>query len=137
MSCDDQIRRSDCPISYSLDIFGDKWTLLVIRDLIFAHKRHFRELLSSTERIASNVLADRLKRLEACGIITRRPDPESGRRVVYELTDKGIDLIPVLLEMARWGATHDAQTAAPRDFVRRIDRDREGLIAEIKSALSD
>ncbi len=113
MSCDDSTRRSDCPISYSLDIFGDKWTLLVIRDLVFAHKRHFRELLSSTEKIASNVLADRLKRLEGCGIITRRPDPDSGRRVVYELTEKGIDLIPVLLEMARWGARHDAQTAAP------------------------
>jgi DNA-binding HxlR family transcriptional regulator len=124
-------RRSKCPIAFALDIVGDRWTLLVIRDLVFARKRHFRDFLASSEKIASNILASRLKMLEARGIVVRRPDPESARQGIYELTEKGADLIPVLLELVRWGAKHDAQTAAPRSFVRRLERDRERLIAEL------
>lgn len=129
-------RRSACPISVALDVLGNKWTLLVIRDLVFAHKRHFRDFLASPESIASNVLANRLRTLEAQGIVSRRVDPDSARKVIYELTPKGIDLVPVLLELIRWGAKYDARTAAPEAFTRRIDRDREGLIAEIRAALA-
>lgn len=129
-------RRSACPISVALDVLGDKWTLLVIRDLVFARKRHFRDFLASPEGIASNILASRLRTLEMQGIVSRRVDPDSARKVIYELTSKGIDLVPVLLELIRWGAKYDSKTAAPEAFTRRIDRDREGLIAEIRVALA-
>jgi DNA-binding HxlR family transcriptional regulator len=129
-----RFRRSSCPISYALDIFGDKWTLLVIRDLIFSRKRYFRDFLASSEKIASNILADRLKTLEASGIVSRRPDPANARKIIYELTEKGRDLIPALVELVRWGAKYDAETGAPKHFIRRIEKDREGLIAEIRSS---
>jgi DNA-binding HxlR family transcriptional regulator len=128
-------RRSGCPIAYALDILGDRWTLLVVRDLVFARKRHFRDFVASPERIASNILADRLRALEGFGIVSRRPDPESARQVIYELTEKGEDLIPALLELIRWGAKYDTDTAAPRALARRIERDRKRLIAEIRSSL--
>jgi len=130
-----RFRRSYCPISYVLDIFGDKWSLLVIRDLALSHKRYFRDFLASPERIASNILADRLKTLVAAEIVSRRPDPANARKVIYALTEKGEDLIPALLELGYWGAKHDAETAAPKHYIRRIEKDREGLIAEIKSSL--
>jgi DNA-binding HxlR family transcriptional regulator len=126
---------SGCPIDYALDIFGDRWTLLVIRDLVFGGKRHFREFIASPEGIASNILASRLKKLEQRGVISRRADPENRKQVVYELTEKGIDLIPVLLEIARWGGTHDSSTAAPKAFVERVQRDRAGLIRDVTAAL--
>jgi DNA-binding HxlR family transcriptional regulator len=127
-------RRSACPISYSLDFMGDKWTLLVVRDLLFKGKRHYGEFLKSEEAIATNILADRLLMLEAGGIIRKSPDPDSGVRYVYSLTDKGLDLIPVMLELAVWGATHDARTAAPRAFIRRYRSNREGLIKELRQS---
>lgn len=135
MASKDHDRRSGCPIAFALDLVGDRWTLLVIRDLVFAGKRHFRDFLASEENIASNILAARLKTLEARGIVARRPDPDSGRQRIYELTDKGAQLIPALLELARWGAKYDAQTAAPRKLIRRIEQDRDGLVADLKSAL--
>jgi len=126
---------SGCPIDYALDIFGDRWTLLVIRDLVFGGKRHFREFIESPEGIASNILASRLKKLEQRGVISRRADPENRKQVVYELTEKGVDLIPVLLEIVRWGGTHDPDTAAPAAFVARVERDRAGLIRDVTEAL--
>lgn len=135
MSRKDDNRRSACPISFALDILGDKWTLLVIRDLVFMHKRHFRDFLASTENIASNILASRLKRLEARGIVSRRPDPASARKVIYELTAKGAELVPLLLELIRWGAKYDPKTAASASFTRRITEDRERLITEIRASL--
>lgn len=113
---------------------GDRWTLLVLRDLIIVGKRHFRELVTSPEGIASNILTVRLKVLEAHGLITRRRDPDSARQLIYEPTAKGLDLLPAMLELARWGATYDQETAAPENFVHRIEKDRDGLIAEIRSA---
>lgn len=125
--------RSHCPISYALDFVGDKWTLVVLRDLILAGKRHFQEFLQSDERIASNILASRLKRLEADGMVTREADPEHGRRVVYAPTAKALDLLPVLLELVRWGVKHDPGSAAPPQMVRRITEDRERFMAEIRA----
>ena len=106
--------RSPCPISYSLELFGDKWTLLVIRDMVFQRKQYFRDFLASPEKIASNILAARLKSLVSSGIISRRPDPANARKIIYELTEKGEDLIPALLELAHWGAKYDADTGAPK-----------------------
>lgn len=128
-------RRSYCPISYGLDLFGDKWTLLVVRDIALARKRYFGEFLASEEKIATNILADRLKALVASEIVSRRPDPSHARKVIYELTEKGEDLIPALLELGLWGAKHDAESAAPKRHIRRIEKDRDGLIAEIRASL--
>lgn len=121
-------RRSGCPISYSLDIFGDRWTLLILRDLLLGQKRYYRELLTSDERIATNILSSRLKHLEAQGIITRQFDPNDRRQYVYEVTQKGRDLLPILLEIAAWGATYDQQTAAPDGFVEEFRSDRDSVI---------
>jgi DNA-binding HxlR family transcriptional regulator len=125
--------RSHCPISYGLDIVGDRWTLLVLRDLIIVGRRHFREFLAADEGIASNILTARLKQLEACGILSRRPDPDDARQVIYEPTPKGLDLLPVMLELARWGATYDPKTAAPKELVRQIETERQKVIRRIRA----
>ncbi|MGE0464321.1 MAG: winged helix-turn-helix transcriptional regulator [Vicinamibacterales bacterium] len=130
---------SRCPIAVALDVFGDRWTLLVIRDLLFKGKRHYREFLESHEGIATNILADRLARLEAEGLVSKTLDPHHGRRRVYALTRKGYDLIPVILEMIEWSARHYPQggsgalvVGAPADLRQRLRGDRAGLIAEIE-----
>ena len=130
-------RRSNCPICFGLDIFGDKWTLLVLRDLVFQRKRYFRELLASDEGIASNILSDRLKRLEAHGLVSRIGDPDDARQIVYRLTEKGIDLVPVLVEIAYWSAKHHPHTGAPKSFVKAFERDRQVYIQDIVSNLKN
>jgi len=95
-------QRSRCPINLALEIFGDRWTLLIVRDLMFAGKRHFRELLRSDERIASNILSDRLNMLVEQGIVTRTGDPSHKQKAVYSLTQRGIDLLPVLAQIGIW-----------------------------------
>lgn len=98
--------RSGCPVSLGLDIFGDRWTLLVVRDLMFSGKRHFREIMSSAEGISSNILADRLKLLLDEGIITKADDPSHQQKAIYSLTEKGIALLPVLMQISRWSYTY-------------------------------
>src|SRR5262245_1064596 len=101
-------RRSGCPLNASVEMLGDRWSLLIIRDMMVRGFRTFKEFLSSDERIATNILADRLGRLEGYGIITTRPDPSDGRKRHYLLTAKGMDLAPVLTEMVLWAAAHEA-----------------------------
>jgi DNA-binding HxlR family transcriptional regulator len=99
--------RSGCPINLTLEILGDKWSLIVIRDMMFANRRHFRDLLNkSLEGIASNTLADRLQRLERQGLITRRDDPSHKQKVIYSLTEQGIALLPLLAEAGAWGLAY-------------------------------
>ncbi|WP_461119550.1 winged helix-turn-helix transcriptional regulator [Saccharothrix stipae] len=98
--------RSNCPISLSLEIFGDRWTLLVLRDVIFADARHFRELLASPERISSNVLADRLAALVEHGLLTKSDDPSHKQKVTYNLTEQAIQLLPVFVQLNVWGTQH-------------------------------
>ena len=123
-----------CPIDYALEIFGDRWTLLVVRDLMFRGKCHFGEFIESPEGIASNILTARLKKLEAHGLVARELDPENRKRVTYRLTDKGLALAPVMIEIVRWSGAHDPDTAAPKAFLRRAAKDREGLIKETIAA---
>lgn len=123
-----------CPIDYALEIFGDRWTLLVVRDLLFRGKCHYSEMIDSEEGIASNILASRLKKLEAHGLISRETDPVNRRQVIYRLTDKGLALAPVLIEIVRWSGAHDPETAAPKAFLRRAAKDREALIRETIAA---
>lgn len=102
-----QDKRSGCPINLTLEVLGDKWSLLVIRDMIFGNRRHFRELLThSEEGIASNVLADRLQSLLALGLISKRQDPTHKQKVIYSLTEPAIQLVPVLAQIGAWGRRH-------------------------------
>ncbi len=96
--------RSYCPINLSLEIFGDAWTLLVLRDMMFAGKRHFRELMQSDERIASNILANRLARLVDEGLLTKSDDPTHKQKAIYSLTEKAIALLPVIVQIGAWGS---------------------------------
>ncbi|WP_217577858.1 helix-turn-helix domain-containing protein [Mesorhizobium sp. GbtcB19] len=98
--------RSGCPISLSLELLGDRWTLLIIRDLVFAGKRHFREFLQSDEGISSRTLAERLQTLQDEGILTRSDDPTHGLKAIYRLTEAGIDLLPVLATLGAWGSKY-------------------------------
>lgn len=96
--------RSGCPINLALEVLGDRWSLIVIRDILFGNRRHFREMLANSEEgIASNILADRLKRLVKAGVLTRATDPTHRQKAVYSLTEQGIELLPVLAQMAAWG----------------------------------
>jgi DNA-binding HxlR family transcriptional regulator len=133
----DKKRRSDCPISTALDIFGDKWTLLIVRDLMFKGKQSYGEFLNSEEKIATNILADRLQLLERSGIINKAADPSHGAKFIYKLSAKGIDLLPVLVEIILWSATHDVNTAADRQFVEEARDDKVKLLRKISLALTE
>jgi DNA-binding HxlR family transcriptional regulator len=129
--------RSYCPINLSLEIFGDTWTLLVLRDMMFGGKRHFRELLQSDEGISSNILADRLVRLVEHGLLTKADDPTHKQKAIYSLTEKSIALLPVIVQIGAWGSRwvpdakkldapsrkflRELQEAGPRDWARRQD----------------
>lgn len=131
-----QKRKSDCPINFALEIFGDKWSLLIIRDLMFKGKKTYGEFLLSEEKIATNILADRLIMLEEAGLIKSKKDKENKSKFNYTLTEKGIDLVPVLLEIVKWSAKHDKKTAAPKEFIDRVKNDREKFIQEITESLT-
>lgn len=135
MTSNNTNRRSDCPISFGLDIFGDKWTLLILRDLLMRGKSKFGEFLASEESIASNILTDRLSRLEASGLIAKAKDTRDGRQIIYRATEAGIDLLPVLVELAYWGASHDPKTGAPKEFVKAYRLDRSGLLRKLKAEI--
>jgi DNA-binding HxlR family transcriptional regulator len=102
-------QRSGCPINLTLEALGDKWSLVVIRDMMFGNQRHFRDMMAnSMEGIASNILASRLKRLTELGFISARPDPTHKQKVVYSLTEKSIQLVPLLAVIGAWGIRHTA-----------------------------
>lgn len=123
--------RSGCPVSISLEVVGDRWSLLIIRDLMVRGLRTFREFQQSGEGIATNILAERLQRLEAAGIITAEAEPADRRRVNYRLTEKGIDLGPVLLELLIWGARHE-ETGLPRPLIAKMASHRKEVLAEVR-----
>jgi DNA-binding HxlR family transcriptional regulator len=123
--------RTGCPLSRSLEILGDRWTLLIIRDLMVRGLRTFREFQESGEGIATNILADRLEKLVQSGIITADVEEQDRRRINYRLTEKGIDLAPVLLELLVWGARHE-ETTAPRALIAKMQKNREQFLAEVR-----
>jgi DNA-binding HxlR family transcriptional regulator len=129
-------RRSGCPVSISLDMFGDRWSLLIIRDMMVRGFRTFKEFQGSGEGIATNVLADRLQKLEAAAIVIAEVDPTDARRVNYRLTEKGIDLAPVLLELLIWGARHE-ETGAPCAVILEMESNREAVLAEVRRRWRD
>jgi DNA-binding HxlR family transcriptional regulator len=124
-------RRSGCPISLALEIFGDTWSLLIVRDLMFKGFRTFNEFLSAGEGIASNVLTDRLAKLEAAGVIDKREHGADARRFEYRLTRKGIDLAPAVVEIVLWSVRYE-QTDAPAQIVRAMAKQRTRFLSDLR-----
>jgi DNA-binding HxlR family transcriptional regulator len=127
-------RRSGCPLNASVEILGDRWSLLIIRDMMLRGFRSYKEFLESYEGIATNILADRLRTLEAHGIITAQQDPADGRKLIYSLTTKGIDLAPVLTEMVLWAAAHEE--TGNQALVRLMQKDKQQFLAQIRQRWS-
>ncbi len=128
-----------CPVNYALDIFGDKWSLLILRDIVFKSKKYYGEFLTSPEKISTNILANRLLKMESEGLLSKTQDTQNLSKFVYQLTSKGQDLIPVLLDLIEWGAKYDPQEnvssdiikGAPLNLLTRLHQEREQLIDEI------
>jgi DNA-binding HxlR family transcriptional regulator len=129
--------KSHCPINFSLETFGDSWSMLIIRDIVYFGKKTYGEFLDSEEGISSNILASRLVHLENKGILVKRPHDIDKRKEVYVLTEKGLNLIPVLLEMAGWGAQHDPDTYAPQGWIAAVYADRELMIKQIRETVQN
>ena len=119
-----------CSVASALELVGDRWSLLILRDMILRGSETFNEFLHSDEKIATNILADRLRRLESYGIISSKQDPADGRKMIYVLTSKGIDLAPVLTEMVLWAARHEETGNQP--LVRQMRTAKEQLLAEVR-----
>ncbi|HKV59037.1 MAG TPA: helix-turn-helix domain-containing protein [Ktedonobacteraceae bacterium] len=128
-------RRSDCPINFALEIFGDPWSLLLIRDIVYFGKKTYGEFLASEEGMATNILASRLAHLEHQGILVKKLSEQDKRKEEYALTEKGLDLIPVLVEMANWSAQYDPHTGAPPDWIALMKADRERMIQRIRETV--
>jgi DNA-binding HxlR family transcriptional regulator len=122
--------RSGCPLNASVEVLGDRWSLLIIRDMMLRGFRAYKEFLGSYERIATNILADRLRKLETHGIIASERDPSDGRKLIYSLTPKGLDLAPVLTEMVLWAAAHE--DVGSQTLVRQMREDKEQFIAAVR-----
>ena len=123
--------RSDCPISFSLDILGDKWTLLILRDMVFAGKSTYGEFLQSAEKMATNILADRLATLESQGFVTKQVAADKKSKFTYRLTEKGLDLIPLLMEISLWGAKYNPAGGNPT-LLQELATDKEATITRYR-----
>jgi len=123
-------RRSACPLNASVEMLGDRWSLLIIRDMMLRGFRTYKEFLECYEGIATNILADRLRKLVAHGIVTTKMDPSDGRKVIYQLTEKGIDLAPVLTEMVLWAAAHE--DTGNQALVRQMQKDKKQFVAGVR-----
>lgn len=130
-------KRSDCPVSNSLDIWGDKWSLLIIRDLIYAKECTYGDFLKAPERIATNILASRLQALEENKVIEKLDHPDSKVKVLYRLTRKGIDLLPVLIEINLWAEKYFPLPEDSKAILKAVKKDKAGFIkARTKELLS-
>jgi DNA-binding HxlR family transcriptional regulator len=129
--------RSDCPLNFGLEIFGDRWSLLIVRDLMFFGKRYYNEFLDSAEEISTNILADRLAMLEKEKIIQKRKDKDHKQKLVYSLTQKGIDLVPVIIEIGFWSEKYASNLNPSRDIILgEAKKDKQKGIINIKKRLS-
>lgn len=127
--------RSTCPISTALDLFGDKWSLLIVRDMVFNGMNTYGDFLNGGEKIATNILADRLLLLEAGGIITRQKHPDSKAKVLYALTPKGIDLVPALVEIISWSAKYHEVHPFAKQFAKQVRKNKEGVVKQVLAGL--
>jgi DNA-binding HxlR family transcriptional regulator len=128
-------RRSDCPINFALETFGDPWSLLIIRDIVYFGKKTYGEFLAPEEGMATNILASRLSLLEHKGILEKKAFEGDKRKEEYILTEKGMDLIPALVELANWSAVHDPQTGAPAAWIELMKAEPEKMIRLIRETV--
>jgi DNA-binding HxlR family transcriptional regulator len=128
-------KRSNCPISSSLDIFGDKWSLLIVRDLMLHKTRTYGDFTKSEEKIATNILANRLQVLEDNGIIIKLPYPDNKVKGLYQLSKKGISLIPALIEIALWGGEYASNTEEPSSFLKDVKKNKTKFLKNIMNKL--
>jgi len=128
-------KRSDCPISSALDIVGDKWSLLIIRDIALSGKNTYNEFLKSEEGIATNILADRLAMLEMAGLLAREGHPESKAKIFYRLTAQGIDLLPVLVEIILWSDKYLPISPQAKQFAKQLRKQKETVVKQISNGL--
>lgn len=124
-------RRSSCPLNIALEMIGDRWSLLILRDLMICHARTFKDLMSCPERIASNILSDRLKKLIAHQLVVAKPDPADARKFTYGLTEKGADLAAPIAELVLWASRHEKTGNQPLVDALRKDKDR--MIEQVKA----
>lgn len=124
-------KRSDCPLSCSLDVFGDKWSLLIIRDLMFSNKCTYNDFLKSSEGIATNILASRLKGLEENGIIEKSSHPDSKAKILYRLTQKGIDLLPIIMEVYIWSDKYMTIPTDIKAIIKEAKKDKDKFIRQV------
>lgn len=130
-----QKKRSDCPVSFSLEVFGDKWSLLIVRDLMLHKKCTYGELAKSDEKIATNILAARLLSLEENGIVQKLEHPDSKAKVLYQLTQKGIDLIPIIVEINLWAEKYTEIPEKRKELLAQMNADKEGFIKKASKEL--
>lgn len=130
-------KRSDCPISFSLDLFGDKWAILILRDIALADKHFFKDFLEAGEGVATNVLSDRLKMLEEYGIIKSKPYERNKTMKYYSITKKGAELIPVIIELWTWGAKHDPKTTVSAQLLEERLSKKEEIITALQAKADD
>jgi DNA-binding HxlR family transcriptional regulator len=123
--------RSTCPISTALDIFGDKWSLLIVRDMVFKGASTYGDFMNGGEKIATNILADRLWQLEAAGIITKQKHPESKVKILYTLTSKGIDLVPAMVEIISWSEKYYDVHPHAKQFAEQLRNNKTEVIKQI------
>lgn len=128
-------KRSECPISSALDIVGDKWTLIIIRDIALSGKNTYNEFLKSEEKIATNVLADRLSMLVDVGILVAEEHPKSKAKILYRLSNQGIDLLPVLIELILWSDKYLSISPQAKDFAKMLRKNKELVLKQISSNL--
>jgi len=136
MKAETRKRTSGCPVAYGLDTFGDRWSLLIIREIMLRGKRTYSEFLQAEEGIATNILIDRLKHLEAEGIVEKSRDPGNRRSFIYSLTQKGRDLAPIILEIVIWSGAYDDRSNAMRDVLEKVQSDRAGFEAQLRAGES-
>jgi DNA-binding HxlR family transcriptional regulator len=128
-------RRSDCPIAGALDILGDRWSLVIVRDIVFRGFREYGQFLEAGEGISTNILAERLERLTCAGILVRAEHPTNGKKYVYRMSEKGIALVPTLIELVLWGAKYVPDNAAPAAVVHQMRTAREKIVQQLSDSL--
>lgn len=134
---ENKLRDTGCPIAFALDSFGDRWSLIIVRDMLIKGYRTYGEFLGSNEKISTNILADRLSELEDTGIITKMRNPENRRKIIYRLTEKGADITPIILEMVRWSSQYDPHSFAKEQIINRIKNDHDAFTAELRKRALD
>lgn len=129
--------RSNCPISFALDLVGDKWSLLILRDIIFWEKRFYKDFAESNEAIATNILSNRLKALESNGFILKKRDVDDQKRFIYSPTEKGLDILPVLIAIMRWSDKYNTESKMRPSIMNMIRNDPQGFEEKIRSKFSN